>query len=88
MEERRKEDKKIEELANYIKKHVEQEEPKIDKMWVAIFGDEETNTIGMKQKVDDIHTRITQVDGIGGFLKWLIIIGGALGALKLWILKQ
>lgn len=74
--ERRTSDRRIDEI-----------EEKVEALWEAIFGDKEKQIKGMKEKVDDIHERITKVDGIGSLLKWLIIIGGAITALKTGILK-
>lgn len=56
-----------------------------------IFGDKDTGLIGMKEKVDEIHTILLQVKnvskffgGIGDALKWLLIITAVIGAVKGW----
>lgn len=62
-------------------------EKNFDKLNRVLFGDKETGEKGMNDKVTDIHQRITQVDGVGTFLKWIIVIGGVLSVLKFWIFK-
>lgn len=52
-----------------------------------IFGDETTGEAGMKKKLDEIHRVMVQLDGVGSFLKWIIIIAGAFGAIKLYLIK-
>jgi hypothetical protein len=59
-----------------------------DLLMRTVFGDEQIEgDTGMKQKVDEIHKVMVKLDGVGGFLKWIIIIGGSLGAIKIWLIK-
>lgn len=63
-------------------------EKNFDKLNRVLFGDKQTGERGMSDKVTDIHQRITQVDGVGSFLKWVIVIGGVLSVLKFWIFSK
>lgn len=58
-----------------------------DSLMRVIFGDEETGEKGMKKKLDEIHEILVQLNGVGWFLKWIIIVCGALAALKVWMIK-
>lgn len=56
-----------------------------------IFGDTETGEIGMKQKLDEVHHLLVQARNVGGFfgglgggLKWLLIIGAVIALIKGW----
>ena len=51
-----------------------------------IFGNDSTDEIGMKQKVDEIHTIITQLKGLKWILGGIILVSATLGAIKaiLW----
>lgn len=68
-------------------KKVSQREEEHETLMRVIFGDSTTGEKGMKEKVDEIHQMIVQVNGVGSFLKWIIIIGASLTAVKLWIFK-
>lgn len=70
-----------------VKKKVSQREEEHETLMRVIFGDEATGEKGMKEKVDEIHQMIVQVNGVGSFLKWIIVIGASLAALKLWLIK-
>ncbi len=82
-----------EELLKKLDQHIKDSSYRLDngdrnfeKLNRVLFGDKDSQEIGMKDKVDEIHKLVTKVDGVGGFLKWLIIAGGALGAIKLWMM--
>lgn len=64
-----------------------QREEEHETLMRVIFGDEQTGEKGMKEKVDEIHQMIVQVNGVGSFLKWIIVIGASLAAVKLWLIK-
>lgn len=56
-----------------------------------IFGDEVTGDIGMKQKIDDVHDLLMKARNVGGFfggigggLKWLLIIAAVIAVMKGW----
>lgn len=80
-------DRKLQEHIKHTEDRFLKGEKNFDKVNRVLFGDPETGEKGMSEKVTDIHTRIVQVDGIGSLFKWLILIGGALGAIKLWIIR-
>lgn len=57
-----------------------------------IFGNDETEEIGMKQKVDEIHTMLVQAKGLGKFfggikgtLGFLLVVGAVVTLIKSWI---
>ena len=76
-----------EKLEKLLLAHIKDEENLLKLHHRAIFGDDELNESGMKDKVDEIHKMIVQVNGVGSFLKWIIVFGAALGAVKLWLIK-
>lgn len=60
-------------------------------MMRVIFGDKDLKELGMKDKVDAMYDILIQIKGvsgffggIGGWLKWLIIIAGVIGIIKGW----
>lgn len=77
----------IKRLENLLLAHIKDEESMLKLHHRAIFGDDELGDTGMKNKVDEIHKMIVQVNGVGSFLKWIIVISASLAALKLWIIK-
>jgi len=63
----------------------------IDLLNRVIFGDEETGDVGMKQKIDDVHDILIKARSVGGFfgglggtLKWLLIVAAVIVVLKTW----
>jgi hypothetical protein len=79
--------KTVDEVIKKIEDHIKHEEKERQILWTAVFGDKETQTVGMKEKVDEIHSILTQVKGIKSFLGILILISGALVAIKMWVIK-
>lgn len=70
---------------------IKKRESEHDTLMRVIFGDEATGDVGMKKKVDEIHTLLTQAKNVGGFfngvgstLKWLLVIGAVIGLIKGW----
>ena len=78
--------KKLDDHMQSTKDRFQKGDKSLEKLNRVIFGDKETGEKGMNEKVTDIHTRTTQVDGVGSLLKWLIILGGAFGVIKLWLI--
>lgn len=70
-----------------VAEHLKSDEIFQDKINRVLFGDKTTDDIGMKEKVDDIHKMLVQVNGVGNFLKWIIVVGASLAAIKVWIIK-
>lgn len=68
-------------------KESKQMEEEHETLMRVIFGDEKTGEKGMKVKLDEVHEMIVQVNGVGSFLKWIIIFGASLSAIKLWLIK-
>lgn len=57
-----------------------------------LFGDEKSEEVGMKAKVDEIHALLTQAKAVGGFFGgiksiagWLLVIGALIALLKGWL---
>lgn len=53
-----------------------------------LYGDKEKGEIGMKQQNDEMYKLLTQGSGLLGFLKIVIILGGALGVIKIWLITK
>ena len=60
-------------------------------MMRVIFGDKELGELGMKEKIDEVHSILTQIKGVSGFftgvgtwLKWFLVIAGVIGIIKGW----
>jgi hypothetical protein len=70
-----------------VAEHMKADELNQQKINRVLFGDTSTGDVGMKEKVDDIHQMLIQVNGVGNFLKWIIVCGASLAAIKLWIIK-
>lgn len=56
-----------------------------------IFGDDKTGDIGIKKKIDELHTLLTQArnvsgffGGLGGTIKWIVLIAAVITILKGW----
>lgn len=58
-----------------------------DRLNRVVFGDESSDELGMKKKVDEIHQILVQAKGLKGFLYIMIAIGGAFAVLKGWVIK-
>ena len=48
--------KTVDEVIKKIEDHIKHEEKEREILWTAVFGDKETQTVGMKEKVDEIHS--------------------------------
>lgn len=59
----------------------------VDTLNEVVFGNEKTKTKGIAEKVDEMHTILTQAKGLRGFLYIMIAIGGAVAVLKGFITK-
>ena len=56
-----------------------------------IFGDKDSGEIGMKAKVDEMHSILLATQNVSGFfggvkgtLGWLLLIGAGIALLKGW----
>lgn len=65
---------------------------RIETLEEVIFGNPRTGEMGMKAKVDEIHTLLIQAKGLGGFigglrggLTTLIVLTAAIAWFKGWI---
>lgn len=54
----------------------------------ALYGNKETGEMGIKQQNDEMYRMLTQGQGLLSILKIIIIIGGALGVIKLWFINK
>ena len=70
---------------------IKKRESEHDTLMRVIFGDEATGEVGMKKKVDEIHTLLTQAKNVGGFfnglgnsLKWILVIAAVISIIKGW----
>lgn len=52
-----------------------------------LFGDKETGEVGMQQMVKEMYTKIVQVNGLVGFFKLFMILGGVSGMLYAFFKK-
>jgi len=73
-----------------MEEHLKSDEEFQAKINRVIFGDD-INEKGMKAKVDDMHDILISMrnvggffNGIGGTLKWLLVVGAIIGLLKGW----
>ena len=57
----------------------------IGSLMYAVYGNPETGDMGMKSKVDDMHTLLIQTKGLGRVIKFvlgsIILIGSAITAI-------
>lgn len=83
-----KNDTTIKELAESLKSHIIHEEDKLEKLWGAVFGDKETNTQGMKDKVDEIHQLLITAKGFKSTLSLILLIAAVIAVLKGWLLVK
>jgi hypothetical protein len=56
-----------------------------------IFGDDKTGDIGIKKKIDELHTLLTQArnvsgffGGLGGTIKWILVVAAVITVVKGW----
>lgn len=71
-------------IEDWRRKHEElalESAKKQDKMFFAMFGDEETKTIGLVDKTDVIYTKMLGFNGVKGFFQWILLSGGVIGLL-------
>ena len=52
-----------------------------------IYGDEKSDEMGMKEKVDEMHIIITQLKGLKWILGSVVLVSATLAALKVIIWK-
>lgn len=68
----------------------EEYKQKIDKMHTVMFGDKESNTKGMVDKVDIIFDVFMKVENGFTFMKWIIgailVLGLLVGTIKGWVI--
>lgn len=67
--------------------HISDETDDVKKLMRVMFGDKETGEIGLLLMVKDIHTKIVKVDGVWGFMKLLLLVGGVTGMLYTFFRK-
>ena len=78
------------ELFDRMKEHIDSfpdRNKQVEEMRVLMFGNARTHEKGMLEKVDEMHTILTQAKGIKGMLFILIAIGGALAVLKGFLMR-
>lgn len=71
-------------IEDWRRKHEElalESAKKQDKMFFAMFGDEETKTIGLVDKTDVIYTKMLGFNGVKGLFQWILLSGGVIGLL-------
>lgn len=68
--------------------HVEEDKAEFATLRRVLFGDAKTDEIGMKEKVDEMHKILTQAKGIPWFLGTILLVGGVIAYLKLWLTKS
>lgn len=71
-------------IEEWRKKHEElavESAKKQDKMFFAMFGDEDTKVIGLVDKTDVIYTKMLGLNGVKGFFQWVLLSGGVIGLL-------
>ena len=49
-----------------------------------LFGNAATNSIGMKDKIDEMYTILTQAKGLPWLVRAIIVIGASILVLKGW----
>ena len=65
-----------------LDKHFADDDKRFGELHDVIFGNPDHNEVGMKVKLDEIHEMLTQLKGWKALLGILILIGGALMAIK------
>ena len=58
-----------------LKQHMDDDKAFQDKIGRVLFGDADTQEIGMKQQVEEIYTILVQIKGITNFfggVKWIL----------------
>lgn len=54
----------------------------VSRLKMTIYGDERSDEMGMKEKVDEMHTIITQLKGLKWILGSVILVSATLVAIK------
>lgn len=77
-------------LEKTVADHIKVDEEFQEKINRVLFGDD-VNEKGMKDKVDEMHSILMQVQNVGGFfsgikgvLGWLLILGAFIALIKGW----
>lgn len=67
----------LSEMKQLLVSHINDENDQLKRMHNVIFGNDKEKSVGMRQQLDEVHTKFVQANGIVGMLKLLLIIGGA-----------
>lgn len=89
---RREEDRHKKTLEEIVKDHLVDDNDFRGRMTKVLFGDaDDKSDKGMVSKVDEMHAILTSTKsiigffgGVGGGLKWILIIGAVVGLFKGW----
>lgn len=57
-------------------------EQKLNKLWADMYGDPETGDIGIKQMVKEMHEIMTWFKGYKAVIILVVMVAGAVGAIK------
>jgi len=85
--------KLLQEIEEHLKTFPERQR-EVHDIKMLLFGNPKNKEKGMKEKVDEIHTILTQskgviafFGGVKGILGFIVIIGAAMTLIKGWLLK-